>query len=256
MPSFLKCGDAVSVLIVDDDQVSREVLATVLTIGGYTVRTASEGGEAVAMLGAGDYEPRVVLVDLRMPGMGGSELISQLRERMCAGRESGSAMTVVAMSASEPHAGEVEGTDGFLLKPFGAKELERVLGEDARWGTTGEKPEAAAAETLNRRKLEQFRRMMPERAVREIYATVVTDLHRRLHDLEAATGFGDCTAVRHIGHAIKGGCGMAGAEEAAGVGAMLERVDDELKNVLALTAMLRKAVRNLDDVLAAEFPLL
>jgi CheY-like chemotaxis protein len=251
MSGFLKSGDSVSVLIVDDDEVSREVLATVLTIGGYAVRTASEGGEAVAMLGAGDYEPRVVLVDLRMPGLSSTDLISQLR-----GRESGCGMTVVAMSASEPGAGEVEEADGFLLKPFGAKELERVLRADGRWVTRGEKPEAAAADTLNRQKLEQFRRVMPERAVREIYATAITDLHRRLRDLEAATGSGDCAAVRHIGHAIKGGCGMAGAEEAARVGAMLEGVDDELKNVLALTALLRKAVRNLDDVLAAEFPLL
>ena len=256
MPGFLKSGDAVSVLIVDDDEVSREVLATVLIIDGCTVQTASDGGEAIAMLGAGDYKPQVILADLCMPGLGGSELISQLRERVRHGHEPGSGTAVVAMSSSEPRAGEVAGADGFLLKPFGAKELERVLREDGRWITRGERPEAAAADTLNRQKLEQLRRMMPEGAVHEIFATVVTDLHRRLHDLEAATERGDCGAVRHIGHAIKGGCGMAGAEEAARVGALLEGADDELRNVLALTALLRKAVRNLEDVLAAEFPLL
>jgi CheY-like chemotaxis protein len=264
MTGFLKSAEAVSVLIVDDDEVSREVLATVLTIHGCTVQTACDGVEAVRMLGAGNYRPEVILADLRMPGLSGSELISELRKQVCSRHESGHESernsgpdtVVVAMSASEPHAGETGDADGFLRKPFGAKEFERVLEEDGRWIARGEKPQAAASDTLNRRKLEQLRSMMPERAVREIYTTTVTDLRRRLHDLEAATGRSDGAAVRRIGHAIKGGCGMAGAEEAAGVGAKLEGVDDELKNVLTLTALLRKAVRNLEDVLAAEFPLL
>jgi CheY-like chemotaxis protein len=276
MTGFLNSAGAVSVLIVDDDEVSREVLATVLTIHGCTVQTACDGGEAVRMLGAGNYKPEVILADLCMPGLSGSELIAQLRKQIRAGHEDGRepgyksghedgheaghefrpGTAVVAMSASEPPAEDVENADGFLLKPFGAKEFERVLKKDGRWTARGERPEESAADTLNRRKLEQFRRMMPERAVREIYTTAVTDLHRRLRDLEAATERGDGAAVRHIGHAIKGGSGMAGAEEAARVGAMLEGVDDDLKNVLALTALLRKAVRNLEDALAAEFPLL
>ncbi len=53
---------------------------------------------------------------------------------------------------------------------------------------------------------------MTERTVREIYAAVVTDLQKRLDALEKAIASGNSDEVRRIGHAIKGGCGMAGAD--------------------------------------------
>ena len=251
MPSFLSDHAAVSVLIVDDDEVSREVLATVLTIGGYDAHTASDGGSAVAMLEAGKCSPQVILVDLRMPGLGGAALIAQLREQTGAG----SGATVLAMSASEPRSDEVKAADGFLRKPFGAEELDQALEKRPPAVAKLEAPAGATASTLKRARLEQLRKMMAESAVHEIYAAVVSDLHRRLRDLDKAIERRDAAAVRHIGHAIKGGCGMAGADEAAQVGAMLECARDDLKNVFPLIVQLRQSVRNLEDVLAIEFPI-
>lgn len=251
MPSLLSDHVAISVLIVDDDEVSREVLATILTIGGYDVLTASEASKAVAMLEAGKCSPQVILADLRMPGMGGAELIAQLRERTL----SGSGTAVLAMSASEPRAGEVKDADGFLRKPFGAEELAQALMKRESTVVGQEPPGATLVSALKPRRLEQLRQMMAERAVHEIYSAVVTDLRRRLRDLDGAIERRDAAAVRHIGHAIKGGCGMAGADETAQVGAMLESVPDDLKNVRPLMSQLRKSVQNLEDVLAIEFPM-
>ena len=70
--------------------------------------------------------------------------------------------------------------------------------------------------------LAQFRKLMPEPAVRQIYTAVVVDLGKRIDALGVAIAKGDTAEVRRIGHAIKGGCGMAGALQAAHLGALLE----------------------------------
>ena len=63
--------------------------------------------------------------------------------------------------------------------------------------------------------------------MRQIYAAVVADLDKRMQALEAAIASGDAAEVRRIGHAIKGGCGMAGALQAARLGALLEEISAE-----------------------------
>ena len=70
---------------------------------------------------------------------------------------------------------------------------------------------------------------------------------------------GDDAEVRRIGHAIKGGCGMAGAMQAARVGALFEEISAEpesnhLDNSMALLSDLRAAARNLERMLEAELP--
>ena len=63
---------------------------------------------------------------------------------------------------------------------------------------------------------------MPEPAVRKVYESVSLISARASRALASAIAKGDGAEVRRIGHAIKGGCGMAGALEAARLGAMLE----------------------------------
>ncbi len=75
------------VLLIDDDLVSREVTATVLTMNGYTVHTAEDGAAALALLtaarrqAAGALRPDVILMDAQMPGLSGTQLIAELRAR-------------------------------------------------------------------------------------------------------------------------------------------------------------------------------
>jgi two-component system response regulator RegA len=69
--------DAPSLLIVDDDRVLRERLARAFRDRGYEVRTAADCDEAVA-LASGD-SPEMAVVDLRMPGRSGLELVLELK---------------------------------------------------------------------------------------------------------------------------------------------------------------------------------
>ena len=67
-----------TVLIIDDDMVSREVMATVLTMTGYTIHTAAQGEEAIALLDAGTCNPEVILMDAQMPGLKGAALVRRI----------------------------------------------------------------------------------------------------------------------------------------------------------------------------------
>jgi DNA-binding NtrC family response regulator len=65
------------VLIVDDDAVVRKVLVSRLERKGHTVRVAASGAEALAL--QADFDPEVLVSDLRMPGMNGFEVIEKFR---------------------------------------------------------------------------------------------------------------------------------------------------------------------------------
>lgn len=70
-------SNAPSLLIADDDDVLRERLAAALRERGYDVRTARGYDEAVAL--ARRDSPELALVDLRMPGRSGLELVRELK---------------------------------------------------------------------------------------------------------------------------------------------------------------------------------
>ena len=64
-------------LVVDDEQVIRELLRRHLTSLGYAVVTAESGEEALSE--APRFRPALVFLDIKMPGMGGLECLKQLR---------------------------------------------------------------------------------------------------------------------------------------------------------------------------------
>jgi CheY-like chemotaxis protein len=237
-------------MLIDDDLVSREVTATVLTMNGYTVHTAVDGTVALEMLGSKDFSPDAILMDAQMPGLSGVQLIAALRTRTAA--------PVYAISGSNPPEDVAAAADGFLSKPFDAETLAKLLEGrslgNAQPATSRLDP---SVPVIGPDTLAQFRGMMPEPAVREIYVAVVADLGKRAQSIEVAIARGDAAEVRRIGHAIKGGCGMAGALQAARIGAVFEELtfdadSNHLDNSMALLSDLRAAARNLERMLEAD----
>jgi CheY-like chemotaxis protein len=237
------------VLLIDDDLISREVAATVLTMAGFTVHTAENGDAALEMLANDVCRPGAILMDAQMPGLSGTELIAKLRSR--------TDTRIYAISGSNAPPEVANAADGFLLKPFNAENLRKLI--------DGYQPETPPT-LLNPNEpvvsadvLAQLRKVMPESAVRQIYSAVVSDLSARIEALGAAIAKGDAAEIRRIGHAIKGGCGMAGALQAARVGALLEATpanskDNQLDNSALLLSDLRAAARGLERMLDAELP--
>jgi CheY-like chemotaxis protein len=236
-----------TILLIDDDLVSREVIATVLTLHGHLVHTAEEGNEALQILEAGAVTPGVVLLDAQLPGLSGTELIAKLRGL---GQDE-----IVLISGTTPDEDLIAAADGFLLKPFGPEDLQKLLGQHKPKIDQPATPEAEEV-VINPETLAQFRQMMPESTVREIYAAVVIDLRKRLAVLQTAIAAGNRDEIRRVGHAIKGGCGMAGAVQAARLGATLEAEaeSDQLDNCADALQELYSATERLERMLEREFP--
>ena len=119
-----------AVLVADDDEAVRELVATILEEEGYAVRTAASGSEALSV--ARQEQPAVVLMDVNMPGLDGLSACRRLRadERLAA-------LPVVLMSSQPIPGDELRRcrADNFLPKPFDITELvdevERCLGSQA-----------------------------------------------------------------------------------------------------------------------------
>lgn len=116
-----------TVLIIDDEDLPREVARELLQMQGLRVVTASNGEEGIEKFEAGHEEIGCVLLDLTMPGLTGREVLERLRARV-------RGIGVVLMSGYDEReargraAGRVA---GFLQKPFSAEslvaEVRRVL---------------------------------------------------------------------------------------------------------------------------------
>jgi CheY-like chemotaxis protein len=249
--------DLPTILLIDDDPISREVMATVLTMSGYTIYTAEGGASALQLLTDDDCIPDVILMDAQMPDLSGTQLIEQLRAHSHA--------RLFAISGSNPPEDVIAAADGFLLKPFTPETLGKMLEKKPLSPSSGQSSVPTASSVsitssgitsipvVNPEILAQLREMMSEVAVRQIYDAIVTDLGRRIALLEAAIAKNDVNEIRRIGHAIKGGCGMAGAQQAARLGAALESPVNHLDNSPALLEKLRAAADRLERMLEEEF---
>jgi len=244
--------DLPTVLLIDDDMVSREVTATVLTMSGFTVHTAVSGTASLELLAGASWRPDVILMDAQMPGLSGIPLVTRLRAACRA--------ALYAVSGSNPPAELVAACDGFLLKPYTPDALIRLLQEyEDNTPTPAPSPPAPNAPVINPETLAQLRAIMPETGVRQIYAAIVADLFKRTAAIEAAILAKDAPEIRRIGHAIKGGCAMAGATQAAAIGTRLENgalesKGNQLDNNSPLLKDLRTATLALQRMLEAEFP--
>jgi CheY-like chemotaxis protein len=113
-----------SILVVDDDPSIRALLRDVLECEGHDVETVDDGFAALRAVSAA--RPDCVLLDVRMPGLDGHEVLGRLRRR-----DGGRVLPVVMLTAAADDANARQawsgGVDYFLAKPFDACELLRYL---------------------------------------------------------------------------------------------------------------------------------
>lgn len=114
---------AASILVVDDDEDIRIVIAIALGCMGYTVEVAAGGLVASRLLFEG-FRPSLVLLDLMMPGMDGERFLATMRQN-----PDTADIPVVIMSgdrATPEKAAELH-AHGYLIKPFELDELARTV---------------------------------------------------------------------------------------------------------------------------------
>ena len=104
------------ILVVDDDESIRNLVAEILDLEGWQVITATNGREALDRIG--ESPPRVVLLDMRMPVLNGWDVARELHTR-------GMDLPIVVMTAAQDArqwAREVNAA-AYLAKPFDLEDL-------------------------------------------------------------------------------------------------------------------------------------
>lgn len=105
------------VLIVEDETALAEPLAFLLQREGFEVRMAADGQEALAEFSKA--EPDIVLLDLMLPGMSGTEVCKNIRLK--------SAVPVIMVTARDTEIDKVVGleigADDYVTKPYSSREL-------------------------------------------------------------------------------------------------------------------------------------
>ena len=243
-------------LVVDDDEVMRELLAALLDLQGHDVHAVASGEAALQWLEEAPA-PNLILTDMHMPGMEGLVLVEALREVMVPPTR------LLGMSGSQPQAPVLHSLDAFVLKPFGYADLATALQElDAAEGMAASEASSMAridsanptaemhemsAFALSSGELQSYGRVqnsdtarssaepvldaaifdslsksfrMPQLA--ELYTLTLNDVAVRQTRMEGHAEAGDREAAQREAHSMKGLCGMVGAREIGALAAAVE----------------------------------
>lgn len=103
------------ILIVDDNPQNLKLVRVLLASEGYAVRTATDAEDALRVLAA--FHPRLILMDLQLPGMDGLTLTRRLKDDPARQEIIVVALTAYAMKGDEAKA-LAAGCDGYITKPI------------------------------------------------------------------------------------------------------------------------------------------
>jgi CheY-like chemotaxis protein len=122
-------GDQSCILVVEDDELTRESIVELLRESGYAVAEATNGAEALTQLRA-HPPPCVILLDLMMPVMSGQEFRrEQLKDPTLA------TIPVIVLSAADIGQLQSLNVDACVAKPFRIERLLSSVSQYCRGGT-------------------------------------------------------------------------------------------------------------------------
>jgi two-component system, OmpR family, response regulator VicR len=111
-----------TILVVDDEKPVRQFLVAAFEHQGHKVIEASHGRQALNILATSSAHPDIVISDVMMPLVGGTELCSILKAD-----PSTADIPVVLMSAAHPRSGAASLADALIGKPFDLDALDALV---------------------------------------------------------------------------------------------------------------------------------
>lgn len=113
-------------LIVDDEDVLRMVLESILKAFGYETLAAADGEEALELYADNMNSVSIAIVDMNMPGLSGEEVFKRIRKKS---RRIPILVTSGLDEFDSKPFGDFDENSGFLMKPFGASEVRKAVEE-------------------------------------------------------------------------------------------------------------------------------
>jgi signal transduction histidine kinase len=186
-----------SILVLDDREADRELLATVLGYAGYRVLKAASGAEALAI--ARDERPSVIVTDILMPTMNGYEFVLRLRAEPQLGETPVIFCTANWVEDEIIELARQAGVSHFLPKPFTPQDainlVAEVLGTEAK---ELQRPvpavnfDQAQLRVLNDKLVEKVEQLETAGAERQRLVAALLQAHERERERIAAYLHDDC----------------------------------------------------------------
>ncbi|HKQ60067.1 MAG TPA: response regulator [Candidatus Polarisedimenticolaceae bacterium] len=200
------------ILIVDDNPVNLKLARVLLTAEGYAVTIAQDADEALAALER--FRPRVILMDVQLPGMDGLELTRRLKADPATREIVILAMTAYAMKGDDEKA-LAAGCDGYLSKPIDTRNLAQLIESYLRKASPA-RAEPSSAPPAGDRLKAILERKGPA-FLREILQLFDETTGECLPMLREALATQDASRLRWAAHKLGGGCVAIGANEAGSI---------------------------------------
>ena len=239
------------VLLVEDYEINRKFVSSLLERWGHSVTLAENGAEAISEIADKHFD--VVLMDMMMPLMDGLETARRIRTREA--REGLPRLPIVAMTAnvmdSDREACLVAGMDEYIAKPVRRQELQRLLwslGKTER----GERGSGGVSIELSETSVFDYGealRAADRESIEIIAGAFLGHYPEDLGKLRAGYAGGDLKSVLFVAHALRGTLIMfraqpavqlaqrierqAGRNDGSGMGELIERLARELEKLSA-----------------------
>jgi CheY-like chemotaxis protein/HPt (histidine-containing phosphotransfer) domain-containing protein len=245
-----------SVLLLEDEEVNRQVLSGLLAQAGHRVTIAKTGMEAIQAVGRQEFD--VVLADLRLPGMDGFEATRRMRNLMA---RRGKALPVIAVTANlmaeDIAACREAGMVAVVGKPVDPRRLQTALAEAMDASAQGlialPAPDSDGG-VFDPSIMEASLEALGAEEIRQLGALGRRTIEGHLTALKIADDAESCQAIAHKLAGCTGSYGLTALQEAArSIESLLRDGQPEVSPALldALDDTARQGLESLEDWLAS-----
>lgn len=241
------------ILLVEDNDTNRLLIATVLERSGHSVDTAADGRQGVEAVSAAAEPYDLILMDMQMPEMDGPDATRAIRALSGPAAHTPIVALTADVRAEDRDRYLASGLDDLLTKPVDWTRLREVIERLTGPGQIRPEPRPGRDKVLERASWEEepvfdgsvlasLAEQLGTNRLRPLITSAMANLSRHFDQLEKTMATGSPQDVRRSAHALKGMAGQFGARRAQALSLAIEEEADRPQAARALLPFLRIAI--------------